>query len=121
MATPMITRPKHLDIKRDQGMTVEWEDGTTTFYPVSYLRKWSPSADAKKMREDAGRNPLAILPSNLVSDGEPLTITDAKFVGHYAVKLVFSDGHDTGLYSWEYLREIDPDRNRASSDTGDDS
>lgn len=106
----MIARPRHLDIKRDRGLTIEWEDGSTTFYSVSYLRKWSPSAEARTLREQLASNPLAVLPASAVSDGKPLTIVDAEFVGNYAIKIHFSDGHDTGLYSWEYLVEIDPAR-----------
>lgn len=54
------------------------------------------------------RNPLTVLPSS--ASGQPLTIADAEVVGTYALKVVFSDGHDTGIYSWAYLREIDPAR-----------
>lgn len=106
----MIARPRHLDIKRDRGLTIEWEDGSTTFYSVTYLRKWSPSAEARTLREQLASNPLTVLPASAVSDGKPLTIVDAEFVGNYAIKIHFSDGHDTGLYSWEYLLEIDPAR-----------
>jgi len=106
----MNSKPRHLDIKRDRGLTVEWEDGSTSFYSVAYLRKWSPSAEARTLREQLASNPLAVLPASAVSDGKPLTIVNAEFVGHYAIKIHFSDGHDTGLYSWEYLLEIDPAR-----------
>ncbi|MCC6909762.1 MAG: DUF971 domain-containing protein [Phycisphaerales bacterium] len=111
----MLAKPQHLDIKRDRGLTVEWADGTTSFYSVAYLRKWSPSAEARELRDQLARNPLAVLPKSAVSDGTPLTIVDAEFVGHYAIKIHFSDGHDTGLYSWDYLREIDPANRRPDS------
>jgi DUF971 family protein len=111
----MIPKPQHLDIKRDRGLTVQWEDGTTSFYSVAYLRKWSPSADARELRDQLARNPLAILPASAISDGKPLTIVNAEFVGHYAIKIHFSDGHDTGLYSWEYLRDIDPANRQADT------
>lgn len=110
----MVCKPRHLDIKRDRGLTVEWEDGSTSFYSVAYLRKWSPSAEARTLREQIAKNPLTVLPASAVSGGKPLTIVDAEFVGHYAIKIHFSDGHDTGLYSWEYLQEIDPARQAPS-------
>lgn len=53
------------------------------------------------------RNPLTVLPSNATSNG-PLTALDAELVGNYAIRIHFSDGHETGIYSWSYLREIDP-------------
>jgi len=99
--------PRHLDLQRDRGLTVQWGDGSESFYPVAYLRRMSPSADARQIREDIAHNPLAIVPA---SGTAPLTALEAELVGNYAVRIRFSDGHDTGLYSWRYLREIDPDR-----------
>ena len=105
----MIERPEHLDLQKDRGLTVRWRDGSTSFYPVAYLRRLSPSAEARSMREELESNPLAVLPSSAVSDG-PLTAVGADLVGNYAIRIRFSDGHDTGIYSWVYLREIDPQR-----------
>jgi len=105
----MIMPPKHLDLKKDKGLTVHWADGRVSFYSVAYLRKWSPSADARQLREEMSRNPLTVLPASASSSG-PLTATALELVGNYAVRIVFSDGHDTGIYSWQYLREIDPGR-----------
>lgn len=55
------------------------------------------------------RNPLAVLPASLANHG-PATAVGAELVGNYALRIRFSDGHDTGIYSWQYLREIDPSR-----------
>lgn len=105
--------PAALDLKRDRGLTVEWADGGTSYYTVAYLRKMSPSAEARQLREDLASNPLAVLPPSAVNaTGAPLTVVSAEMVGNYAIRLSFSDGHDTGLYSWVYLREIDPTRSR---------
>ena len=102
----MAERPAHLDIKRDRGLTVQWADGTTDFLSVILLRKMSPSAEARQLREEMARNPLAVLPASAARQSGPLTILDAELVGNYALKLHFSDGHDTGIYSWSYLREL---------------
>lgn len=99
--------PVHLDLKKDRGLTVQWADGTTSYYSIVYLRKMSPSADMRQLRDEMVRNPLAILPAGL---GGTILATHAELVGNYAIKIVFSDGHDTGIYSWEYLRRIDPQR-----------
>lgn len=101
-------RPKHLDLKKEKGLTVQWQDGTSSFYPIAYLRKLSPSADAKLLREEMAKNPLTVLPAS--TSDKPLTATGAELVGNYAIRILFSDGHDTGIYSWDYLREIDPGR-----------
>ena len=98
--------PIHLDLKKDRGLTIQWNDGTSSYYSIPYLRKMSPSADAKQLREEMSRNPLTVLPSNFGSSAN-LTAVDAEFVGNYAIRIRFSDGHDTGIFSWRYLREID--------------
>lgn len=103
---PGAPRPEHLDVDRERGLTIRWSDGRESFYPVAHLRRSSPSADAKALREEMARNPLTVLPAGRVTG--PLTIADAELVGNYAVRLRFSDGHSTGIYSWTYLRSIDP-------------
>jgi len=100
--------PAHLELEKTRGLTVRWPDGTSSFYPIDYLRRMSPSAEARILREKLARNPLTVLPES-AGDGRPLTALDAELVGNYAVRIRFSDGHHTGLYSWEYLRQIDPD------------
>lgn len=102
----MRDAPKHLDLDREKGLTVEWADGKRSFYPITYLRRMSPSADQRELREQMARNPLTVLPAGGGSD-RPLTATGLELVGNYAVKIIFSDGHDTGIYSWQYLREIE--------------
>ena len=102
-----MARPVHLDLDRERGLTVEWNDGRRSFYPVAYLRRHSPSADAKTLRESLATNPLTVLPSSAAAG--PLRAESAELVGNYALRIEFSDGHRTGIYSWTYLREIDPD------------
>jgi DUF971 family protein len=108
----MTDQPKHLDLKREEGLTVEWADGSKSFYPVAFLRRMSPSAEARELREQLARNPLTVLPST-TDDTGPLTAESADLVGNYALRITFSDGHDTGIYSWTYLREIDPERSES--------
>lgn len=106
----MSDAPTRLDIKKDRGVTIEWADGRVSFYPVAHLRKMSPSADARELRQQQARNPLTVLPASAARAGAagPLTIIDAELVGNYALRIRFSDGHHTGIYSWAHLREIDP-------------
>jgi DUF971 family protein len=57
------------------------------------------------MRREMKRNPLTV-----ISGGSgTISATNAELVGNYAVRITFSDGHASGLYSWTYLRSIDPD------------
>jgi DUF971 family protein len=100
--------PTKLDLKKDRGLTIEWADGATSYYSVAYLRRMSPSADMRQLREEMAKNPLTVLPSRAQGSVSALTVLSAELVGNYALKVRFSDGHDTGIYSWAYLREIDP-------------
>jgi len=102
-------KPRHLDLRRDEALEVEWADGTRSTYPIAWLRRMSPSADAKALRDEQARNPLTVLPASTFSD-TPLRAVDAELVGNYAIRITFSDGHSTGIYSWDYLRSIDPAR-----------
>jgi DUF971 family protein len=102
-----MPHPVHIDLKKDRGLTIQWDDGGTSYYSIAYLRRMSPSAEAKEMREKLKSNPLTVLPASSPNSG-PLAATGAELVGNYAIKIEFSDGHSTGIYSWEYLREIDP-------------
>lgn len=104
---PPPAQPARLDLKKDRGLTVEWADGTTSFYPVALLRRMSPSAEMRELRDQMKKNPLTVLPPTAARPSGPLTATDAELVGHYGIKIRFSDGHDTGIYSWAYLRSLD--------------
>ena len=100
--------PTAIDLKKDKGLTIRWEDGTTSYYPIGYLRRHSPSADMRQLRTEMAQNPLTVLPATRSSG--PLTAASAELVGNYAIRIVFSDGHSSGIFSWAYLRSIDPDR-----------
>ena len=107
------TTPLKLDLKRDEKLTVAWQDGLVCDYPLVLLRKMCPCAACKETREAEKTRPrtsLSVLPETFVS-GNP-TVVDAQLVGNYALKVTWSDGHDTGIYSFQYLREICPSTGR---------
>ena len=100
--------PTDIDLKKDRGLTIQWADGQSSYYSIAYLRKMSPSADMKQLRAEMQKNPLAVLPASSIGGSGEIAATSAELVGNYAIRIRFSDGHDTGIYSWAYLREIDP-------------
>ena len=106
----MDPTPTSLDLKKDRGLTIEWSDGTSSYYSIAYLRRMSPSADMKQLRDEMQTNPLTILNprGGGGGGGGPVAADEAPQVGNYAIKIEFSDGHSSGIYSWEYLRQIDP-------------
>ncbi len=99
-------RPTHLDLERTTALTITWSDGRISVLPVALLRRMSPSADQRQLREALASNPLTVLPSRTFEG--PLTADSIELVGHYALRIRFSDGHDTGIYTWEYLRSLLP-------------
>ncbi len=112
----MNDKPEHLDLKKDHGLTIRWADGVKSFYSIAFLRRNSPSADARQLRMEMQSNPLAVLPSSMAGQQGPLTAEGAEMVGNYAIRIRFSDGHDTGIYTWTYLREL-AETDRCQDDT----
>ena len=82
-------------------LVVSFADGASFELPCEYLRVFSPSAE---VRGHGLTEPL------LVTGKHEVGISAIEPCGNYAVKLVFSDGHDTGLYSWRFLRELGEQR-----------
>ena len=78
-------------------ITLEYEDGTSFDLPFEYLRVFSPSAAVR------GHGPGQEV---LQTGKENVRVESIEPVGHYALRLFFDDGHDTGLYTWEYLYEL---------------
>jgi DUF971 family protein len=83
--------------RRTRVLEVAWPDGTRFELPCEYLRVYSPSAE---LRGHGLPEPM------LVGGKREVGIARIDPVGRYAVKLVFDDGHDTGIYSWDLLREL---------------
>ena len=78
-------------------LEVTFDDGSEFTYTFEYLRVHSPSAEV--VGHGPGQETLQVGKENV-------GITGIDPVGHYAIRLVFDDGHDTGLYSWTYLHDL---------------
>jgi DUF971 family protein len=112
---PATVTPVKLDLKKDERLLIEWSDGHTSTYSLELLRTMCPCALCKTVRSGADphallpqarkKTSLTILPGNFA---EPLTVLSAELVGNYALRLEWSDQHGSGIYSFVYLREIDP-------------
>ena len=90
--------PTGITVKqKSRVVEVAWQDGTRYALPFEYLRVYSPSAEVRGHGGGEGKLELA---------KESVGITQVEPVGVYAVRLHFDDGHNTGLYSWAYLREL---------------
>ncbi len=113
LMSPMTT-PTRLDLKRNERLEVQWQDGVLGIYPIALLRAMCPCAKCKDDRKAAPpasnpagkkRTSLTVLPGD---HSKPLSVLSAEMVGNYAIKLDWSDGHSSGIYSFQYLREICP-------------
>lgn len=96
-ATPMQP-PSEIRLRRQSRLLeVAFSDTERYEFPFEFLRVHSPSAEVK------GHGPGQ---ETLVLGKQDVGVTAIEPVGQYAIRLVFDDGHDTGLYSWKYLREL---------------
>ena len=92
-----LNTPKPIDIRLHQAsrlLEIKFDNNSECMLSCEFLRVHSPSAEVRG--HGAGQETLQI-------GKEDVNITAIEPVGNYAVKLVFSDGHNTGLYSWDYL------------------
>jgi DUF971 family protein len=93
--TPIPTEIKLHQVSRK--LEIAFNDGARFELPYEFLRVYSPSAEVRG--HGPGQEVLQLGKKNIgIKSVEP--------VGSYAVTLAFSDGHDTGIYSWEYLYEL---------------
>ena len=90
--------PTEIKMNREERcLSISFDNGKTAVLSYEFLRVYSPSAEVR------GHSPSqAVLQTGKAN----VMLTDIKTVGHYAVQLSFDDGHDSGLYTWEYLHEI---------------
>lgn len=95
-------RPVSLRKEGDDYLVIEWSDGKVCRYSWQLLREKCPCAGCREERLKPA-DPFRILnPAEL----EPLRPVALNPIGYYAYKITWSDGHDTGLYTLEFLREL---------------
>ena len=94
------TDPKNIEVSLSSGVQIDWKDGHRSEYTLQYLRDHCPCATCTN-KPPAPPSPLQMYKKVLRMEGvEP--------VGRYALRFLWNDGHATGIYSFEHLREICP-------------
>ncbi len=83
--------------QKSRTLEIAFDDGARFQLPFEFLRVMSPSAEVRG--HGPGQETLQVGKRNVV-------LTEIEPVGSYAIKLAFDDGHDSGLYTWEYLHEL---------------
>jgi DUF971 family protein len=100
MGGPDATTPQPTEIKLHQAsrvLEIAFADGQTFRLPYEFLRVYSPSAEVRG--HGPGQETLQV-------GKREVTIDNVEPIGHYALRPTFSDGHDTGIYSWDYLYDL---------------
>jgi DUF971 family protein len=88
-----------------EGVAVEWKDGHQSQWSFAWLRRACPCATCVEERAGAGRRPGEAAPKSPLALYEPPALPlEVTPVGNYAVQFKWNDGHESGIYSWEYLR-----------------
>jgi len=101
------TDPANIEVHiPDRTMTIQWGDRHRSVYPFDLLRRECPCAVCREAGHVDTNDPFKVVTST-VRPGE-VTITSAEQVGRYAVRFEWSDAHNTGIYSYDYLRAICP-------------
>jgi DUF971 family protein len=96
--TPSTPRPTDIRLHQvSRKLEIAFDDGSNFQLPCEFLRVHSPSAEVRG--HGPGQEVLQV-------GKEDVNIVGIEPVGQYALKLTFSDGHDTGLYSWDYLYDL---------------
>ena len=99
--TPQPTQIQRLP----DAIRVQWNDGHQSEYSHQLLRQKCPCARCESEKLD--KNPLRLLPTDPLSKN--LTLVDIQRVGRYAIRLIWADGHKTGIYTFEFLHALPSD------------
>lgn len=100
VSSRLVPRPVDVALSRSKGqLRIEWEDGAISTLPIGYLRGWCPCAGCQGHGTVVQFHPVSA----------ELGIEHMSEAGAYALHLRFSDGHDTGIYTWQWLRAIAPE------------
>jgi DUF971 family protein len=83
--------------QKSKNLEIAFDDGAHYRFPFEFLRVYSPSAEVRG--HGLGQEVLQV-------GKQDVNLTDVAPVGSYALKLTFDDGHDSGLYTWDYLYEL---------------
>src|SRR6476619_7542529 len=101
----MPFQPTKLELPQPNQLRITWSDGAVLEYPARELREKCPCATCREKRNSPPPSPLQ-LPVLSTAEAQPMRIVGMKPVGNYASSIDFSDGHDTGIYTLESLRQM---------------
>ena len=98
--------PEHIAISKSKGIKIDWKDGHHSDYELGYLRDECPCATCTGAHGTPPRQPEANNPFQLFKP--VLKMLGVEPVGNYAIRINWSDGHNSGIYTYDHFREICP-------------
>jgi DUF971 family protein len=107
----MEAHPTRLALAGDDRLLIEWSDGQKRQYTFKQLRESCPCATCREKRSQPQTPAVPAggfvgLPVLSAAEARPLKVLEMQPVGNYAYAIHFSDGHNTGIYTLELLREL---------------
>src|SRR5215471_15711355 len=103
------TDPEHIAISKSKGIQIDWKDGHHSGYGLVYLRDKCPCAQCTGAHGTPPREPEeGKAPAMFPMFKPALKMVNVEPVGAYAVRIHWSDGHSSGIYSWDHLRRVCP-------------
>jgi len=109
-----VPEPEHIAISKSKGIRIDWKDGHHSEFSLGYLRDECPCASCSgahgtppqktSYSKDEAAGPSAASPFQMYKP--ILTMLHVEQVGAYAIRVDWSDGHSTGIYSFDHLRSI---------------
>ncbi|GAB4571982.1 MAG: hypothetical protein Kow0077_10150 [Anaerolineae bacterium] len=106
----MAVRPTNIDVDRAAGeLRITWSDDRVCVYPLSNLREACPCAECRGGHAFMGRehDPENIL---VLKPARSYGVEQVELVGNYALQFFWDDGHNSGIYTWDYLYRLCPDK-----------
>lgn len=102
-----LPHPVKLELAGENRLTIAWSDGERRSYTFRELREACPCASCREKRKGTAEAADSLkLPVLSAAETQPLRINGMKPVGNYAYTIAFSDGHDTGIYTFDLLLEL---------------
>lgn len=104
-----VLEPEHIAISKSKGIKIDWNDGHHSEYSAGYLRDECPCATCTGAHGTTPQKTDYSAPANPFQMYRPaLRMTEVEQVGNYAIRILWNDGHNTGIYSYEHFRRICP-------------
>jgi len=95
-----LTQPMKIKLSADKYLLIEWDNKSNSSFDLTILRRFCPCALCLVDREKQGKNYIPIFGK------EQVTVESMKPVGNYALGIKWKDGHDTGIYEYQYLYKL---------------